>query len=107
MSNDAIHRLIGHPQRSDRAFAQSIAMLVDEVRERRHAYRALAANRRDARRFVFLDDRQRAAQLLKHDGLRFDAVALLQPDIAISTGTIAVGPSCSGSTASSTFVPTE
>jgi hypothetical protein len=29
-----------------------------------------------------LDDRQRAAQLLKHDGLRFDAVALLEPDIA-------------------------
>jgi hypothetical protein len=31
---------------------------------------------------VFLDDRQRATQLLKHDGLRFDAVALLKPDIA-------------------------
>jgi hypothetical protein len=31
---------------------------------------------------VFGDDRQRAAQLLKHDGLRFDPVALLQPDIA-------------------------
>jgi hypothetical protein len=31
---------------------------------------------------VFLDDRQRAAQLLKHNGLRFDAVALLKPDIA-------------------------
>jgi hypothetical protein len=31
---------------------------------------------------VFLDDRQRAAQLLKHDGFRFDAVALLKPDIA-------------------------
>ena len=61
---------------------QVIAVLVDQVRERRHAYRALAANRRDARRFVFGDDRQRAAQLLKHDGLRFDAVALLKPDIA-------------------------
>ena len=44
-----------------------IAVLIAQVRERRHAYRALAANRRDARRFVFLDDRQRAAQL-KHDG---------------------------------------
>ena len=33
---------------------QVIAVLVDEVRERRHAYRALAANRRDACRFVFL-----------------------------------------------------
>ena len=32
---------------------------------RRHAHRALAANRRYARRFVFLDDRQRVAQLLK------------------------------------------
>ena len=31
---------------------------------------------------MFLDDRQRAAQLLKHDGLRFDAVALLKPNIA-------------------------
>ena len=31
---------------------------------------------------MFLDDRQRAAQLLKHNGLRFDAVALLKPDIA-------------------------
>jgi hypothetical protein len=31
---------------------------------------------------VFLDDRQRAAPLLKHDGLRFDVVALLKPDIA-------------------------
>ena len=61
---------------------QVIAVLVDQVLERRHAYRALAANRRDARRFVFLDDRQRGAQLLKHDGLRFDAVALLEPDIA-------------------------
>ena len=61
---------------------QVSAVLVDQVRERRHAYRALPANRRDARRFVFLDDRQRAAQLLKHDGLRFDAVALLEPDIA-------------------------
>jgi hypothetical protein len=57
-------------------------VLVDQVRERRHAYRALAANRRDARGFVFGDDRQRAAQLLKHDGLRFDAVALLEPEIA-------------------------
>jgi len=32
---------------------------------RRHAHRALAANRRYARRLVFLDDRQRVAQLLK------------------------------------------
>ena len=56
---------------------QIIAVLVDQVRERRHAYRALAANRGDAGRFVFGDDRQRAAQLLKHDGLRFDAVALV------------------------------
>ena len=57
-------------------------MHVDQVRERRHAYRALAANRRNARWFVFRDDRQRAAQLLKHNSLRFDAIALLEPDIA-------------------------
>jgi NAD(P)-dependent dehydrogenase (short-subunit alcohol dehydrogenase family) len=61
---------------------QVSAVLVDQVRERRHAYRALAANRCDARRFVFGNDRQRAAQLLKHDDLRFDAVPLLEPDIA-------------------------
>jgi hypothetical protein len=61
---------------------QVSAVLVDQVRERRHAYRAFAANRRDTRRFVFLDDRQRIAQLLKHDGLPCDAVALLGPDIA-------------------------
>ena len=36
----------------------------------------------NSRRFVFGDDRQRAAQLLKHHGLRLDAIALLQPDIA-------------------------
>jgi hypothetical protein len=35
---------------------------------------------------VFLDDRQRAAQLRKHDGLRFDAVALREPDIAHLNG---------------------
>ena len=61
-------------------------MLIREVREGRHTYRALAANRRDARRFVFLDDRQRAAQLLKHDGLRLDAVPLLEPEIAYLDG---------------------
>jgi hypothetical protein len=60
---------------------QVIAVLVDQVRQRRHTYRALAANRRNARRFVFGDDRQRAAQLLKHHSLRLDAIALLQPDI--------------------------
>jgi hypothetical protein len=31
---------------------------------------------------MFGDDRQRPAQLLKHDLLRFDAVPLLEPDIA-------------------------
>jgi hypothetical protein len=31
---------------------------------------------------VCLDDRQRAAQLLQHDSLRLDAVALLKPDVA-------------------------
>ena len=61
---------------------QIIAVLVDQVRERRHAYRALAANRGDAGRFVFGDDRQRAAQLLNHNGLRLDAVPLLEPNIA-------------------------
>jgi hypothetical protein len=55
---------------------QVIAVFVDQVRQRRQAYRALATERRDTRRFVVGDDRQRAAQLLKYDGLRFDAVAL-------------------------------
>jgi hypothetical protein len=35
---------------------------------------------------VFGDDRQRAAQLLKHDGLRLDAVALPKPNIAHLNG---------------------
>jgi hypothetical protein len=61
---------------------QLIAVHVDQVRERRHAHRALAAEGRDACRIVFTNDLQGGAELVEEDSLRLDAVALLESRIA-------------------------
>ena len=68
--------------------------------------RAACSSQLIQRRVVLSDDFQRLGKLVEDDRLCLDSVPLLQAFIRHRHGTATLGPSCGGSTASSTVDPT-